>query len=515
MNICLVYPNTYSIGMSNLGYTGLYTLLNNRSDTLCERAFLPDEKDWYRVDRKSPVVSLESGRSLTEFDVIGFSVSFENDYSNVVRMLSAARIPLAASEREERDPLIVMGGPCAFMNPEPLASFMDTVFVGEAEEMIGEFIDLMKKGKGKKGLMKELAKKNGFYVPALYEQGYSSYGEIREIRPAAGAPRTIRRRYINDIDTTVLSSGLSTSNTGFGTMRLIEAMRGCPFSCRFCAAGHVYNPPRQRKAAVLKDEIEKAHQRGQKVGLIAPSLTDYKHIEEVLSHEDVRFSITSLRASKRSADIIGLLKEKRSVSIAPEAGSQRLRDVINKKINEDDILNTTQLIFEKDIQILRLYFMVGLPTETDDDITALVDLVKRIRKISKKGMVSVTLSIFVPKPFTPFQWHPMTDEKTVKKRIDRIKKALLIKGVKVGHDVIKDAYMQGLFAQGDRRTGNILKEMISEKSWQKASRAAGIDPAFYIYRKKDIDEVLPWDLIDNGVDKKKLWSEYKEAMSKG
>jgi len=251
------------------------------------------------------------------------------------------------------------------------------------------------------------------------------------------------------------------------------------------------------------------------VGLIAPSLTDYRSIEEVLSIEDVHFSITSLRASRRSADIIGLLRGKRSVSIAPEAGSQHLRDVINKKITEEDILTTAGLIFEKEIKTLRLYFMVGLPTETETDIKELIALVKKIRGISRKGMISVTLSVFVPKPFTPFQWHTMSDEKTVRKRIESVKKGLLMKGVRVSHDVIRDAYMQGLFAVGDRRVGRVLVEMTGEKNWQKASRAAGIDPEFYIFRRKNYDEILPWDVIDNGVDKSKLWKEYQDALSKG
>jgi len=516
VNICLVYPNTYRVGMSNLGFTGLYTLLNNRNDVFCERAFIPDEKEWYLKEKGERGLSLETGRPLKDFDVIGFSVSFENDYPNVLRLLHAARIGLTHGERDEQEPFIIMGGPCAFMNPEPLAVFMDAVFIGEAEEMIDEFIGLLKEGWKRQDILHALAAKEGFYVPGFYDPVYSPLGTILQMKMKSSKVHTaVKRRYVPDLDSTILASCLRTENTEFGSMYLIEAMRGCPFSCRFCAAGHVYNPPRQRKAEVLNQEIAGAKERGQKVGLIAPSLTDYRSIEEVLSIEDVHFSITSLRASRRSADIIGLIRGKRSVSIAPEAGSQRLRDVINKKITEEDILTTAGLIFEKEIKILRLYFMVGLPTETDTDIKALIALVKKIRGLSRKGMISVTLSVFVPKPFTPFQWHTMSDEKTVRKRIESVKKGLLIKGVRVSHDVIKDAYMQGLFAVGDRRVGRVLVEMTGEKNWQKASRAAGIDQEFYIFREKNYDEILPWDMIDNGVDKSKLWKEYWDALSKG
>lgn len=516
INICLVYPNMYRVGMSNLGFTGLYTFLNKRNDVFCERAFIPDEKEWYRTGKSAEILSIETGRPLRDFDVVGFSVSFENDYPNVVRTLHGARIGLSYGERGEREPLIIMGGPCAFMNPEPLACYMDAVFVGEAEEMLGEFIDLMKKVRKRKDILHALAGREGFYVPMFYDPIYSSQGMIKEIEmQSPEVPLTVRRRHVSDLDSTILASGLRTEDTEFGGMYLIEAMRGCPFSCRFCAAGHVYNPPRQRNVDILKKEIAGAKERGQKVGLIAPSLTDYRAIEEVLSIKDVHFSITSLRANRQSAEIIGLLREKRSVSIAPEAGSQRLRDVINKKITEQDILATAGLIFKKGIQTLRLYFIIGLPTETDADVKALIELVKKIRRLSKKGMISITLSVFVPKPFTPFQWHPMTEEKTVRVRIEAVKKALLIKGVKVGHDVIKEAYMQGFFAVGDRRSGRVLEEMTGEKNWQKASKAAGIDPAFYIFREKKFDEFLPWDMIDNGVDKAKLWKEYRDALSKG
>ncbi|MGE5893744.1 MAG: radical SAM protein [bacterium] len=515
INICLVYPNTYSVGMSNLGFTGLYTLLNERDDVVCERAFLPDPEDILDFKKTgTPLVSLESGRPLTEFHVIGFSVSFENDYPNVVRILDLARMKPVAADRGTSGPLVIMGGPCSFMNPEPLAPFVDVVFVGEAEEMFHDFFEVLKQKNAREEILLFLAGHGGFYIPAFYEPVYDDAGMIASVRKRVDhIPGRIQRRFLKNLDSPVLRSAITTPKTEFKDMFLLEAMRGCPFSCRFCAAGHIYNPPRQRNSEILKGEIGRARERGLRVGLIAPSLSEYTDIEKVLSLEGVHFSITSLRASRRSGEILSLLKDKRSISIAPEAGTQRLRDVINKKVTEEDILTTVKLIFESDMRTLRLYFMIGLPTESDEDIQGIVTLTKNIRALSKKGNISLTLSNFVPKPFTPFQWHPMVEMEIVKKRITMIKKGLFsLKGVSIGHDVLKDSYMQGLFAMGDRRMSAVLLRMLGQKDWSKACGEAGIDPRFSIFRQKSFDEYLPWDFIDNGISKEKLWEEYRKAI---
>ncbi len=514
VSICLVYPNTYRVGMSNLGFTGLYTLLNDKDDVSCERAFLPgkDGIDWLKRTR-SKFISFESGRQLSRFDIIAFSVSFENDYVNVLKILSLANIEFYSSKRNDHDPLIIMGGPCAFMNPEPIADFMDAVFIGEAENALDDLIRIVQSKTEKESMLRSMAEIDGYYVPSFYQQAYSGEGSIKEVQKSYGkAPDVIKRVYVEDLDKTVLRSRLSTPNTEFNDMYLIEVMRGCPFSCRFCAAGHVYSPPRDRSENVLDGEIERAKKMGLKAGLIAPSLTEYRGIDGLLEKEDVYFSITSLRASKRSAEIVKMLKGKRSVSIAPEAGSQRLRNVINKKISEEDIIETSGLILKSDIRNLKLYFMIGLPAETEEDIEAIIELVKKIRSLSKKGTISLTLSIFVPKPFTPFQWHPMADEKIVRGRISTVKKALSKKRINVNHDSVRDAYVQGLLAMGDRRVGNAIIKMNEEYNWKKACREADIDPAFYIFRKKELDEKLPWDFIDNGVPKEKLLEEYTKAM---
>jgi radical SAM superfamily enzyme YgiQ (UPF0313 family) len=297
-------------------------------------------------------------------------------------------------------------------------------------------------------------------------------------------------------------------------MYLIEAMRGCPWSCRFCVASHIYNPFRKKALQTLENEIAIARLKTKRIGIIGPSLSDYPDIKEVLIMPEVDFSITSLRASAKSAELVGLLKGHKSISIAPEAGTERLRKVINKKITEKDILQTSDLIFSEGIATLRLYFMVGLPTETREDIAGIVNLVKKIRDITPKGNLTLSISTFVPKPFTPFQWHPMEKPTEVKERLKMIKNGLLLlKGVKVFHDVLKYAYMQGFFSQGDRRISKVIEKIPEYNDWRKAAAAAGIKEDFYIFRKKEFNEILPWDFIDIGIEKEKLWAEYQEALS--
>ena len=339
-------------------------------------------------------------------------------------------------------------------------------------------------------------------------------GGITQREAIEGAPETIKRRYIEDISAHRFRQSIVTPETEFSDMYLIEAMRGCQWKCRFCVAGHIYSPTRKKELSAIKGEIDNALKITERVGLIGPSLTDYPHISEVLKTEGVDFSITSLRASKKSAELAGLLKGHKSVSIAPEAGTERMRRVINKKITEDDIIETSRLIFSEGMEKLRLYFMVGLPTENDDDIKGIVSLAKKIRDLSKKGTIVLTLSTFVPKPFTPFQWHGMEKIAVVKERLKAVKSALLpIKGIRVFHDVPKYAYMQCLFSLGDRRTSKIIEAMLKIPDWKKACVETGIDPDFYVTRNKDFSEKLPWDFIDSGISKERLWDEYQKALS--
>lgn len=512
INVCLAYPNTYHIGMSNLGFQGIYTLLNERSDALCERVFLPDEEDIPEYSKtRTELFSMESLKPLNRFDIIAFSVSFENDYPNILKILELGNIPLRTADRNERHPLVILGGVCASFNPEPLADFFDVCFIGEAEEMLGEFIEIYKKSSANNDLLKNILRIEGVYVPKFYKIEYDN-GISKRIC-LDGAPEKIKRRCIENISEKSFRPSIITTDTEFSNMYLIEAMRGCPWKCRFCVAGHIYSPVRKKELTAIKNEISSALEITERVGLIGPSLTDYPYVNEVLSTEGVDFSITSLRANPKSAELLKHLRKHRSISIAPEAGTERLRKVINKKITEEDILETSRLILEQGIENLRLYFMAGLPTETDKDIEGIVGLVKKIRSLSKTGRISLTISTFVPKPFTPFQWHSMEKIDILKQKIKTIKKSLLpVWGVKVLHDVPKYAYMQGLLSMGDRRVSGTLESMLKTNDWKKSCTESNIDPDFYIFKNKDIREKLAWDFIESWIPKGKLWEEYQQAM---
>jgi len=513
--------------MSSLGFQGIYGILNKRDDIVCERAFLPDEEDIEEhVRTKTPVFSLESKTPIDRFQIVAFSLSFENDYPNILRILELSNIPIISSERNKYHPLLIAGGACMFFNPEPAAPVFDIIFIGEAEESLNEFLDVLNSTAGivshdasmgyslKDEIKKSALVLRGVYIPEFYEIRYNQDGTISGRTPLYNAPAVIERRYIRNLDESLISHAVITPDTEFSEMCLLEIMRGCQWNCRFCMVGHVFNPPRRKSPDFVKKEIERAVLSSKRVGLIGPSLSDYHGIEDILAIKGVDFSITSLRASTESAAIAGLMKSHKSVSIAPEAGSERLRRVINKKITEEDILETSKIILESGIEALRLYFMIGLPTETPEDISAIVGLAEKVRSLSAKGNIILSISSFVPKPFTPFQWHPMEPVESLKKKLKFIKKSLSsAKGIRVFHDLPKYAQMQGLFAAGDRRVIKALKMMTGTNNWQKAALLARVDIAYYLFRQKRFEEVLPWDFIDNGISKKKLWDEYADALN--
>jgi radical SAM superfamily enzyme YgiQ (UPF0313 family) len=427
--------------------------------------------------------------------------------------LELSKIPCKSRERDAFKPLIIMGGACAFFNPEPLADFMDLCFIGEAEEMLAEFIDIYKSSSDRAELLQKAVTIEGLYVPRFYTITHDSEGKIMERRADANAPGKIRKRTLKNLSDSGITTSILTPATEFSEMYLIEAMRGCPWNCRFCVAGGIYKPPRKKDSTRIENEIRHAAAGTKRIGLIGPSLSDYPHIREVLNIPGVDFSITSLRASKKSAELVAMMKGHKSVSIAPEAGTERLRRAIHKKITEEDILYTADLLLAEGIETLRLYFMVGLPTETRDDIEGIVTLVRKIRDLSARGYITLSVSTFVPKPFTPFQWHPMEHLAEVKTRLRIIKKGLLpVKGVRVFHDIPKYAYMQGLFAMGDRRVSGVLELMSKTGDWTQAAAGASLDKNFYILRSKSLDEILPWDFIDIGVGKDRLWDEYQQAL---
>jgi radical SAM superfamily enzyme YgiQ (UPF0313 family) len=516
ISIALVYPNVYPVGMSNLGFQGIYGLLNSMSDVVCERAFFPGPHEMEEYERTgTEIFTLESKRPLSRFDVVAFSVSFENDYPNIVKILRMARIPPRTVERNAGHPVVIMGGVCAFYNPEPLSDFFDICFVGEAEEMLPEFVSAFGEASSKEDLFERAAAIEGIYVPRFYEVDYAVNGGITGRRSVHNAPSVIKKRTVNDISRSPLKPVITTPEAEFSDMFLVEAMRGCVWSCRFCVAGHIYKPARRKEISALKKEIIDASASTSKVGLIGPSLSDYPHAEDVLAIEGVDFSITSLRASPRSGRIIGLMKGHKSVSIAPEAGTQRLRDVIKKQIRDDDIMETAKIILDGGIETLRLYFMIGLPTETEQDIEGMIALVKKIRGNTARGYITLSVSTFVPKPFTPFQWHPMAALKDVKERLKYLKKGISgMKGVRLFHDVPKYAYQQGLFSVGDRRLSGLAEYLASGKEFSLKEGPPGIDTDFFLFRNKAMEESLPWDFIDAGILVEKLWEEYQEAVGR-
>ncbi|KAF0181924.1 MAG: radical SAM protein [Nitrospirae bacterium] len=513
--MCIVYPNVYGVGMASLGYQGIYRLLNLRNDVVCERAFVPDDKDLAEYRRTdTPIFSLESKRPLGQFDIVAFSIAFENDYPNIVRVLAQSRIPLLSHDRTAHHPVVIGGGVCATINPEPFADFFDLLFVGDAEQSLPAFLDLFVAAGGRRAGVAQAGAIPGIYVPSRYEITYGDDGSLAARSALSGAPEGIRRQRCDDISCSPVSTAIVSSKSEFADMFLVEAMRGCPWSCRFCMVGNVYRPVRQKSLAAIREEIGRAKEQGCRVGIVGPSLTDYQHIEAVLAIDGVEFSLTSLRAQEKSARLLDQLAAARSISIAPEAGTERMRKVINKKVTETDIVETAALIFARGISHLRLYFMIGLPTERDEDILGIVDLIARIRSLCRHGKITAGISTFVPKPFTPFQWCAMDRPDNIKKKLRLIKKAFrMTPGVRIVHDVPKYAYMQGLFARGDRRLTAVLSEMELSDDYTAACRQAGIDLSWYVFRERGKDEVLPWDFIDAGVTKDKLWEEYQKALS--
>jgi radical SAM superfamily enzyme YgiQ (UPF0313 family) len=513
VSVCLVYPNTYHVGMSNLGFQGIYALLNRRDDVACERAFLPEQKDIGEYNRTgTPIFSFESKKALADFDIVAFSISFENDYTNIARILSMSKMPFRASARNDYHPLLIAGGVCASFNPEPIAPGFDIFFVGEAEETIGHFIDEYRMAAGRRDLLRRAHSIRGVYVPSAYEIVYNAGGPIAQRIAKYGAPDIVVKSFAADFSGTPFNTAVSTTETEFSGMYLIEVMRGCQWNCRFCLAGNFFGPLRMKPLAQVRTEIAAGKEAATKIGLIAPSLSDYPGLEEVLKIDGVQFSITSLRAGSRSAELIGHISGHKSVSIAPEAGTARLRSVINKQLTEDEIISTARLLFQSGIENLRLYFMIGLPTETDGDIEGILTLCRKIRALDKtKGLV-LSVSTFVPKPFTPFQWCAMASLDIAKGRIRMLKKSLEKDGIKVFHDVPKHAHMQGLFSLGDRRVFPVIEKMAETDDYRKACADAGVDMDYYAFREKAADEILPWDFIGAGAPKKLLREEYQKAV---
>ena len=526
--VAIVYPNTYFVGMSNLGLHIIYEEINLRNDSVCERIFLPEKKELEAYDKtKTPLMSVETQRPMHQFDVVAFDVTFEMDYFHIPLMLRHGRVPIMGKDRTEFDPIVIAGGPCATFNPEPFADFIDAFIIGEGEGIVSRVLDIIRDGKmeglDRHAILRQLADISGVYVPSLYVPIYSEDGEFKGYDIAEGVPKTIKRHF------EMLTSGgetvVATNYTEFGAMYIIEVARGCGRHCRFCMAGYCFRVPRVRPLDILKEGVERAEKLGKKVGLMGAAISDYPEVDELVNYirsKDMRYSCASLRADSLTQAVVDGLADsgQKTITIAPETGSERLRRVINKGISEEHLQNAATLSAKSGIQHMRLYIMIGLPTETDEDIEAIVGLAERtqahMKKVGCKGRLTLSINPFIPKPFTPFQWMAMDNQKVVEKKLQYIKKALQKnRRIEVLVESPKEAYIQGVLARGDRRLGAVIAACAADrgsKSFKSEMKAAGLDMDDMNYRERSFDEFLPWSHLDMGMQEGYLEMEWKRSI---
>ena len=526
--VAIVYPNTYFVGMSNLGLHIIYEEINLRNDSVCERIFLPEKKELEAYDKtKTPLMSVETQRPMHQFDVVAFDVTFEMDYFHIPLMLRHGRVPIMGKDRTEFDPIVIAGGPCATFNPEPFADFIDAFIIGEGEGIVSRVLDIIRDGKmeglDRHAILRQLADVSGVYVPSLYVPIYNEDGEFKGYDIAEGVPKTIKRHF------EMLTSGgetvVATNYTEFGAMYIIEVARGCGRHCRFCMAGYCFRVPRVRPLDILKEGVERAEKLGKKVGLMGAAISDYPEVDELVNYirsKDMRYSCASLRADSLTQAVVDGLADsgQKTITIAPETGSERLRRVINKGISEEHLQNAATLSAKSGIQHMRLYIMIGLPTETDEDIEAIVGLAERTQahmaEVGCKGRLTLSINPFIPKPFTPFQWMAMDNQKTVEKKLQYIKKALQKnRRIEVLVESPKEAYIQGVLARGDRRLGAVIAACAADrgsKSFKSEMKAAGLDMDEMNYRERSFDEFLPWSHLDMGMDEGYLEMEWKRSI---
>ena len=535
ISIALVFPNYYHVGMANLGFQSVYRIINELPQAVCERAFLPERADLLEFHRSAtPLFSLETQRPLQDFDLIAFSLSFENDYPNVLTILDLARVPLRASRRKEGYPMVCAGGVAAFLNPEPLAEFIDFFALGEAEELLPECLSLLfgQKSKGvlRRELLTRLISVEGIYIPQFYSVTYREDGQISSFFPKKGFPATVKRRWVKNVDAYPTQSVVRSPVIEFGGMFLVEIGRGCSFGCRFCASGWVYRPVRMRSLGTIEKSIQSALEGEEKIGLVSAAIGDHPKLKDICTRIRTaggKLSVSSLRANVINQDLLQALKESghQSITMAPETGSERLRRLIKKNITDEEIFEAVEMVVVSGIPNLRLYFLVGLPSETMEDIEQIISLTKQIKhtiikNIKKKtlpGTITLSLSPFVPKPFTPFQWVPFEDLKILQQKIKNIQNGLRNeRQVVITHDLPKWSYIQALLSRGDRRVSKILLQVHKNSGdWNKAFQETDINPDFYVYRHRELTEILPWDFIDNGVKKDTLIAEYHRALTQG
>jgi radical SAM family uncharacterized protein len=531
VSIALVYPNTYPVGMSNLGFQTIYRHLNALPDVVCERAFMPEAADLDEMRRTStPPLSLESQRPLTDFQLIGFSVTYEGDYVNVVRLLDMARIPLRSGDRRPHDPLVLMGGVCAFSNPEPIAPFMDFIVVGEGEELVAELMQAYRDGyRDREAFLDELVGIDGIYIPDRHDVSYAGDGTVADVKPLRGAPTIVHKRRLRQVDDFKTIAAVKTPNAEYGHMALLEVGKGCGRGCRFCLEGQVYRPVRHRSVAALRETVEQLAAQGERrIGLVGACVSDYPWIGDLLKiveDNGMELSISSLRADSLTDELVASLARggHRTLTMAPEAGTERLRRAIRKTITDEQLMLACDLVRARGIPNLKTYFMIGQPTETAEDVAAIPDLARRMLERLRVldpagkpfGKLTLSISSFVPKPWTPFQWAPFDGAASLSAKLEVIKRGVrAFSNIRVLHENPREAALQALLARGDRRVGDVVEAAARlEGDWRRALREWDGDPAFYTTRARAIDERLPWDHFDVGVKKAGLVREWERALA--
>ena len=550
--ICLAFPDVYEVGMSYLGFKILYHLLNQQQGVQAERVYAPwIDMEAKMRERKIPLRTLETKKTLKECDIVGFTLQYELSYTNILNMLDLGGVPVVAAERSEADPLVIVGGPCVY-NPEPLADFFDFAIIGEGEEVMAEVMEAYKSWKragkpgGRRAFLQEVVKIKGIYVPSFYEVDYNENLTVKEVRPInENAPAVVYKRVVKDMNSVDFPTA---PIVPFGEIVhdriMLEVFRGCSRGCRFCHAGMVYRPVRERKPEVLQDLARKLVDNTgyNEISLVSLSSADYSCLAPMVhsmieEFKDDRVSV-SLPSLRIDSFCVAIAKEiqavrKSGLTFAPEAGSQKMRDVINKGVTEEDLMNAVGAAFESGWNSVKLYFMIGLPFENDDDVLAIADLARKVQYkyyqvTGKRGcQVTCSDSFFVPKPYTAFQWFAQDDLETIRRKQFLLKDEIkTIKNVTLNYHDSKTGIIEAVFARGDRKVGKALlaawrrgarfdgwSDCFDYERWLEAFTEAGIDKDFYAARQRGENEVFPWEHISPGVSRKFLWNEWQKAYA--
>jgi radical SAM superfamily enzyme YgiQ (UPF0313 family) len=531
LRVALAFPNTYFVGMSNLGLQTVYRLFNDLDIVVCERVFLPPKQELAaQLASGVPLRTIESNTLVRDFDVFAFSVSFEWDYTNVLSMLRLAKIPVRAEQRTGFDPLIVIGGAVTFVNPEPLAPFADVIAAGEGEVLIPALMEALGQSTNRRDLLQHLAASRGFYVPSFYDVHYHPDGTLASFEPKPGtnAPPVVRKAAVKTTEALdPPSTVIFTPDTEFGSRFLVEVVRGCANLCRFCWAGYNYLPVRAFPADRILDLARAARPHATRAGLVSIALCDHPEIERILTGLlDLGYGISpaSLRLDDLTEPIVRLLHEsgERSITIAPETGSDRLRRVINKTVTNEEILEKADLIFANGIENLKLYFMLGLPTEADEDVEAIRDLTCALRDTMLRharakghiGRIVASVNPLIPKPGTAYQWLPMEDPAITDRKAKRLRTLVAdLDNVYFNIKSERHSYYQSLLSLGDRRVAPAIEA--AERNggnWRAAVAESGVDADFYIFRDRSSDTLLPWDIIDGGMKESFFRGEFDKAL---